>query len=88
MPKAREPVGDGAVRRSLILVATAIVAAGVFVASPSAQGAHTPNRAEYHALTFPVQEAVHYFDDFGGARNHPGNDLMGAKLMHLLAPAA
>jgi hypothetical protein len=28
---------------------------------------------------------VSYFDDFGGARQHPGNDLMGAKLDHELA---
>jgi hypothetical protein len=32
-----------------------------------------------------VQEPVHYTDDFGGPRNHPGNDLMGAKLDHELA---
>jgi len=45
---------------------------------------HT-NGTEYHPLTFPVRETVHYFDDFGGVRQHPGNDLMGAKLDHELA---
>jgi hypothetical protein len=45
----------------------------------------TPNGVEWHPLTFPVQEAVTFTDDFGGPRNHPGNDLMGAKLDHEVA---
>src|SRR4029079_8168716 len=43
---------------------------------------------QYHPLTFPVREPVHYFDDFGGVRAHPGNDLMGKKLEHELAATA
>jgi murein DD-endopeptidase MepM/ murein hydrolase activator NlpD len=68
------------------LVLFAVVLAAV-VAIPAAQtgAATTPNGTEYHPLTFPVQEKVTYFDDFGGVRNHPGNDLMGAKLDHELA---
>ncbi|HEV7525531.1 MAG TPA: M23 family metallopeptidase [Acidimicrobiia bacterium] len=54
-------------------------------ASSTAGAAFTPNHTEYHPLTFPVVEPVHYFDDFGGVRHHPGNDLMGAKLDHELA---
>jgi hypothetical protein len=50
-----------------------------------AHAALTPNGTEYHPLRFPVQETVSYYDDFGGARQHPGNDLMGDKLDHLLA---
>ncbi len=53
--------------------------------APSAQAAFTPNGTEYHPLTFPVRETVHYTDDFGGPRRHPGNDLMGVKLDHELA---
>src|SRR4051794_25747308 len=45
----------------------------VAVSSAHAYGAFTPNHTEYHALTFPVREAVHFTDDFGGARRHPGN---------------
>jgi hypothetical protein len=50
-----------------------------------ARAALTPAGAEYRKLTFPVKEAVSYTDDFGGVRNHPGNDLMGKKLDHELA---
>jgi hypothetical protein len=57
----------------------------VLVAPHAARAAFTPNGTEYRKLAFPVREPVHYFDDFGGVRNHPGNDLMGAKLDHLLA---
>ena len=68
-----------------ILVCLAVTAAIVAGAAPSAHAAFTPNGTEYHPLTFPVRETVHYTDDFGGPRNHPGNDLMGAKLDHELA---
>src|SRR3954470_9684858 len=63
------------------------VAAATLVATstPSARAAFTPNHTEYKALAFPVREAVTYYDDFGGVRNHPGNDLMGKKLDHELA---
>jgi hypothetical protein len=36
-------------------------------------------------MQFPVVETVSYYDDFGGPRHHPGNDLMGQKLFHELA---
>jgi len=66
-----------------------LVAAGcaglMLGAGPGAGAELTPNGTEYHPLTFPVVEQVHYFDDFGGVRRHPGNDLMGAKLDHELA---
>jgi hypothetical protein len=71
----------------MLVVAVAAVAL-IVAASTSAGAAFTPNHTEYHALTFPVQETVHYFDDFGGVRHHPGNDLMGAKLDHELAANA
>jgi hypothetical protein len=51
----------------------------------AAHAVRTPNGTEYRRLAFPVREAVSYFDDFGGVRHHPGNDLMGQKLEHLLA---
>lgn len=68
----------------VLVVAVAITAVFVSVA-PSAHAAFTPNGTEYHPLTFPVRETVHYTDDFGGPRQHPGNDLMGVKLDHELA---
>ena len=70
--------------RRLLLIVT-VTACSVFGIAGGAHAAFTPNGVEYHPLTFPVQEAVHYSDDFGGARHHPGNDLMGQKLMHELA---
>jgi hypothetical protein len=68
-----------------ILVVAAAAAALIVAAPTSARAALTPNGTQYHPLTFPVRETVHYFDDFGGVRHHPGNDLMGAKLDHELA---
>src|SRR5262245_13883602 len=53
--------------------------------SHHADAAFTPNGVEYHAMQFPVLETVSYYDDFGGTRHHPGNDLMGQKLFHELA---
>ena len=68
------------------VLVVAVAAAALFVAAaPSAHAEFTPTGVEYHALTFPVRETVHYYDDFGGVRHHPGNDLMGAKLDHELA---
>jgi len=70
-------------RRALVV---AVAAVALLVAASTSAGADlTPNGTEYHPLTFPVREPVHYFDDFGGARRHPGNDLMGTKLEHELA---
>jgi hypothetical protein len=70
-------------RARLLLIVITLAACVGF--APSADAAFTPNGTEYHPLAFPVRETVHYFDDFGGVRNHPGNDLMGAKLDHELA---
>ncbi len=70
-------------RARLLLIVVSLAAC---VASAArADAALTPNGTEYHPLTFPVKETVHYSDDYGGVRNHPGNDLMGAKLDHELA---
>ena len=68
-----------AVAGGLLLVALFACSAG------PAGAAFTPNGTEHHPLTFPVVERVQYYDDFGGVRHHPGNDLMGAKLDHLVA---
>lgn len=74
------------IKRVLVV---AVAAGALFVtASTNAHAAFTPNHTEYHPLTFPVREPVHYYDDFGGPRQHPGNDLMGAKLDHELAANA
>src|SRR4051794_26472418 len=84
-PRRSEPSGnqgDG-VRRLFLIVTVAL--GTVFGIAGGAHAAFTPNGVEYHPLTFPVQEAVHYTDDFGGARHHPGNDLMGRRLLHELA---
>jgi Peptidase family M23 len=68
------------------VLAVAVAAVALFVAAPSAaHAAFTPNHTEYQPLTFPVREKVSYYDDFGGVRQHPGNDLMGKKLDHELA---
>jgi hypothetical protein len=68
------------------LPALLVLLAGIaFVPATRAPAALTPAGAEYRKLTFPVREHVTYTDDFGGARQHPGNDLMGKKLMHELA---
>jgi hypothetical protein len=75
--------GDVVIHR--VLVAAGAVCALVFASPATAHAAFTPNHTEYHTLTFPVREPVQYYDDFGGARQHPGNDLMGHKLDHELA---
>jgi hypothetical protein len=69
-------------------VAVTTTLALVVVPAAAAGALRTPNGTTYRKLQFPVTEAVHYFDDFGGVRNHPGNDLMGAKLDHLVAANA
>jgi hypothetical protein len=75
--------GDVLVSRAFVVAVSAVALLIGF--APGAHAAFTPNHTEYHPLTFPVREPVHYFDDFGGVRRHPGNDLMGAKLDHELA---
>ncbi len=46
---------------------------------------------EHRDIRFPVQDASRYGDDFGaprsGGRFHEGNDILGAKLQRVLAPA-
>jgi hypothetical protein len=46
--------------------------------------------ATVHPLHFPVEAAVHFTPSFGaardgGARQHEGNDLLGERLLHVLA---
>ncbi|MDQ1433624.1 MAG: hypothetical protein QOF59_440 [Actinomycetota bacterium] len=74
-------------QRAFVRLVAAVVAivAPIAVTSTRAGAEFTPNHTEYHPLTFPVVEPVHYYDDFGGVRHHPGNDLMGTKLDHELA---
>jgi hypothetical protein len=63
----------------------------VFSFTPQMQlKAQTPPVWETRQITFPVIGTVTYGDDFGdardgGARTHEGNDLMGAKMMPLVA---
>jgi hypothetical protein len=72
--------------RLAVLAASAITLAGAFAGTAAPAFADkTPNGTEYHPLTFPVKEPVTYFDDYGGVRDHPGNDLMGKKLDHEVA---
>ena len=84
-PDRESGAGQGATLIHRVLVVAIAVVALVGAAASSAHAAFTPNGTEYHPLTFPVREPVHYYDDFGGVRQHPGNDLMGAKLDHELA---
>jgi hypothetical protein len=71
------------VRRLTTCAAIALTLSVTSVAPAGA--ARTPDGTEYHPIAFPVREAVTYFDDFGGVRDHHGNDLMGKKLYQLLA---
>jgi hypothetical protein len=81
---------------SFTSIAVAAAVCGLGLAGgplPAASAATTPNGTEYHRMVFPVRGAVHYGDDFGDCRSgcsrrHEGNDLMGAKLMPLVAAAA
>ncbi len=61
----------------------AIIGAAIFPGMPLAAQA-----AELRPIVFPVIGSVSYYDDFGAARvghSHEGNDLMGKKLMLLVA---
>ena len=72
-------------KQRVLVVAAAAVALFVDRAAERARRVH-PNHTEYHPLDVPGDEKrCRYFDDFGGVRNHPGNDLMGKKLDHELA---
>jgi hypothetical protein len=77
--------GGITLRRNVSLSLVVACIAWLVSAATPAHALFTPNGVEWRPLTFPVQEHVTYTDDFGGPRNHPGNDLMGAKLDHELA---
>ena len=73
-----------------VLLCLALVAGAVGSAASPATAVQTPEGKEYRVITFPVSGRVTYSDDFGACRDgcsraHQGNDLMGAKLMPLLA---
>src|SRR5690349_14956320 len=59
------------------------VAAGFLCLSPARA------QAEQRDIVFPVIGSVRYSDDFGaprsGGRTHEGNDLLGQKMMRLVA---
>lgn len=71
--------------RTFIVVLAAIVTAVVFgSAGPARAGAANGS------ICFPVVEEVRFMPSFGDARSghsHQGNDLMGEKGYHLVAPA-
>jgi len=79
-------------RRVLSLVLGALLAgavlAGVVLPAPAAQ-AVTIEEPPFREITFPVQGAASFHDDFGAPRSsgrtHQGNDVMGAKHQPLLA---
>ncbi|MEY2450808.1 MAG: hypothetical protein QOD92_382 [Acidimicrobiaceae bacterium] len=72
-------------RRSLVpLVLVGITAASLVQASPAAADPLV------RPICFPVTEPVSYSEDFGAPRvghTHEGNDLMGKRLNHIVAPA-
>jgi hypothetical protein len=77
-------------RRSVSLLALAAVCAGialpVAVAAPA--GAAPVEDTDFRRITFPVEGATRYSDDFGAPRvghTHQGNDIMGTKLQHEVA---
>jgi murein DD-endopeptidase MepM/ murein hydrolase activator NlpD len=72
--------------RTLVLVLAGIVLAVLF-------GSAVPAKAQdpsIRPICFPVVEPVYFTDSFGAPRaghRHQGNDLMGEKGYHLVAPA-
>src|SRR5687768_6748246 len=79
-------------RRRLLtcLVAAAVGGLALIGTAPSAHA--VSDEVTYHRITFPVMGGARYSNDFGDcrsgcARQHEGNDLMGAKLQPLLAAA-
>lgn len=76
-------MGSSSKRRWRALPLIFLAALGTATMQPEPAGA-----AEIRAIHFPVEGTVRYTDDFGAARSghtHQGNDLMGAKLQHLLS---
>jgi hypothetical protein len=77
--------------RRAVVLALVLVGALAGVGSP-AEAAVSPEGKEFRVITFPVAGPVTYRDDFGAcrdgcSRSHQGNDIMGAKLMPLVAAA-
>jgi hypothetical protein len=77
--------------RALLSLLLAAGLTGAFGVAP-ARAETSPTGAQYHKIRFPVRGTVSYYDDFGNCRDgctrsHQGNDLMGAKLMPLVAAA-
>ena len=72
-------------------VAKICLLAGALAAlAPMTSAAAADRGPEYRRIGFPVEGTVSYGDDFGdarsGGRTHEGNDLLGTKLQHELAP--
>ena len=70
----------------IAIAAAAVLAFGGEVARSTPASAQTESRV----IAFPVQEDVYYIDTFGACRDgctrrHKGQDLIGRKMMHLLA---
>ena len=70
------------------IVALAVGGLSTLAFSSVAAAQPLSDEVTYHPITFPVEGAVHYSNDWGSARTghvHQGNDLMGSKLQHELA---
>jgi hypothetical protein len=75
-----------------MLAAAVLIGAFALPASPARADGDPVDGPLYRRIRFPVSGTVSYWDDFGAcrdgcARHHEGNDLMGAKLMPLVAAA-
>jgi hypothetical protein len=69
-------------------VALAVGGLSTLAFSSVADAQPLSDEVTYHRITFPVEGAVHYGNDWGNARTghvHQGDDLMGSKLQHELA---
>jgi hypothetical protein len=78
------------IRRTVALVSLIATVAGVAVTAPSPAGAATT--VVVRPIRFPVDGTVSYTDTFGACRDgctrsHQGQDLMGTKLLPLVAAA-
>jgi hypothetical protein len=76
---------------ALPLVATAALAAAAVVVPGTAGAADDPTKGPLRPICFPVEGPVTYTDTWGaprsGGRSHEGQDLMGKKMLKLLATA-
>ncbi|MGQ0826497.1 MAG: M23 family metallopeptidase [Actinomycetota bacterium] len=78
--------------RFTLITLIALAVAGVGSIAPAAAEV-SPDGRVFRPITFPVQGKVTYYDDFGVCRDgcrrsHEGQDLMGSKMMPLLAAAS